>query len=200
MIMDRDIQFIRWIEQFKFATFEHLQNVFVKDKKCSYDIVRRRMNKITKEYDGYIKSFTFMPTNQKIFYINTEDPNKFTLHKLRTLDYVVQLYTHEVTIEHLEFEKQWCDGDIRSDMFCIYTFNNRMYADLVEVNITHASNLKRYDTLNNSMEIQNTYRIDFPRIILIDDVRHNKNYFPQSSQIKTIQLNTHLNEFGKLLQ
>lgn len=198
MITSRDRMFVKYIEEMKFVTYEHLQKVFTKNLSCSYDVVRRRMQVImNSEFAGYIGVFKFMQTNQKVFYLKSENPKTFTMHKLKTLDYIAELYGMDVEIKYCKINQEFMNREIRSDLFVTYMLDGNIYSDLVEVNLTHTSNLQRYDKLYESMEFEDKYGIKFPRIVVIDDSVLAESTMPKNN-IRVIQLDTHLSEFGKV--
>lgn len=193
MLTDRDRAIYYHIEKYKFASIEQIQKAFFKEQKYSYDIARRRLNKLVS--NDYLKCSRNFITNQNIYYIDNQY-RKVSLHSILLMDYYVELLHCNAEIVHFEKEKEWLDGKIRSDGFCIYDFNGYRFYNLIEVNASHNKlNLEKYESLFNSGELQKAYGV-FPTIILIDDIKHKSE--PTLQSMEVIHLDFNLSDFAKI--
>lgn len=193
MLTDRDRAIYNHIEQYKFASIEQIQKIFFKEQKYSYDIARRRLNKLVS--NDYLKCSRNFITNQNIYYLDTQY-KKVSLHSIILMDFYAELCNSNAKILNFEKEKEWLDGKIRSDGFCIYEFNGYRFYNLIEVNASHNKlNLEKYESLYNTGELQESCGV-FPTIILIDDMTHKEE--PTLKNIEVLHLDFYLNNFPKI--
>lgn len=193
MLTDRDRAIYHHIEKYNFASIEQIEKAFFKEQKYSYDIARRRLNKLVS--NDYLKCSRNFITNQNIYYIDSQY-RKVSLHSMLLMDYYVELLHCNAGVVSFEKEKEWLDGKIRSDGFCIYDFNGYRFYNLIEVNASHNKlNLEKYESLFNSGELQKAYGV-FPTIILIDDINHKNE--PTLQSMEVIHLDFNLSDFAKV--
>lgn len=197
MITARDKKIIAYLEEYKYATIEHLEKVFFKTQRNSYNIARRRMAEIIKA--GYARRVRDVETNKVVYIFNNGESKQPSMHRLLVLDVLANLHHQGFNIEKFEIEKEWLNGKIRSDAFAVFTLEgakNRYYY-FVEVHISNNyCNLEKYDALYKTNEVQEYLgRNVYPRILLVTDRNFNYN----TEHCKVIKLNTKLDEFASII-
>lgn len=172
MITDRDMKIIRYLEQYKYATLEHLQKIFFKHQKNGYNIARRRMAEIKKA--GYVKVERHMEIGNRLLFMYNEKGIKLpTRHRLILLDLLANLHYLDFNVREFTIEKRWMDGKIRSDAFLVFTIENvkkrrQFFVEVITSNNYH--NLEKYDTLLETDEVYKYLgRNVTPKILLISD-------------------------------
>jgi hypothetical protein len=193
VLTERDRNIYNHIERYNFASIEQIQKIFFKEQKYSYDIARRRLNKLVS--NDYLKCSRNFITNQNVYYTDTQY-KRVSLHSMLLMNYYAELINCNAEIQEFEKEKEWLDGKIRSDGYCVYDFNGYRFYNLVEVNASNNKlNLEKYESLYSTGELQKAYGV-FPTIVLIDDVSHKKE--PSLERIEVIHLDFKLNDFAKI--
>lgn len=199
MITDRDRQIILHLEKYKYATIEQLEKIFFKHQKNSYNIARRRMAEIRKA--GYVKSIRDVETNKVVYIYDDGKIKAPDRHRIVILDILANLHYHGYNVQLFEIEKFWKDGEIRSDVFTVFTIENDnakiRYQYFIEVHFTnHRCNLEKYDELFETKEVQQYLKRDvYPRILLVTDRK--LEYEVKHSSV--IKLNTKLDDFSSII-
>jgi len=201
LIVERDNRIIReWFEPYKYGTIKQIEKAFFREQQYSYEIARKRLLEMGKA--GLIKIFKDVTTNRNIYVINYKETSKRikapTLHTIITLDVLAEMLYNGFTIEEFTTNKEWLGGKVKSDGFVIFTIKNRRYHFFIETQYGRPdTNLKKYDYLYESREVQNYLgKNHFPRILLIDDRQH-RNIDVKYTQV--VQLDTKLNQFPSIL-
>lgn len=73
MITDRDKEILKYMCEYKYATIKQLEKIFFKEQQYSYNIARRRMDRLVKA--GYVNTHK-LDTNGKIVYILNDSEEK----------------------------------------------------------------------------------------------------------------------------
>lgn len=199
MITERDIKVLKHIEKYGFITIQQTKDMFY-NTASGYDMARRRLNKLVAS--NYLKVSRNTDTNEKIFYEGNYKEIK--LHRMLLMNYYSKLVNNKVKIIHFEKEKYWNHGEIKSDGFCIFEFGDYLFYQLIEVCVSNNDqNLNKYEKIYDSNEIQNTCKsiadkseVMFPRLIVIDKVKHKKPI--ELPRIDTVVLNFELSDVGKV--
>lgn len=205
MIMARDMEIVRYLEQYDFATLSHIQKIFFPHQQYSYNIARKRLLQI--QNNNYIKVERDIATNKNIYIYKKEKMKPPSTHRLLILDVLAELKYMGVDIEHFEVEKHWIDEKnkgVYSDAFAIFTMEGRRYHYFIEVQLSNSGhNLEKYDKLHDTGIVQkfyadNGYDKEFypKRVLLISDREYQKDILLKHCQV--IQLNTKLQNFYKV--
>lgn len=194
MITQRDRMIYNHISKYNFATIEQIQKLFFKDQKYGYDVARRRLNLLVK--NEYLKSTRNYATNQNIYYISN-DYKKVSLHSMLLMNYYAELVNSGAEIITFEKEKEFAEGKVRTDGFCIFIFNGFKYYQVIEV---HASNnklnMKKYEDDMIKAELLGLCNNVLPNLILIDDVLRSGPV--EVKDMEVVQLDFSLDEFPKV--
>lgn len=197
MITNRDRRIILHLEKYKYATIEHLEKIFFRKPKNSYNIARKRMIEIRKA--GYVRVVKNEEINRLVYIYAKENIKPPDKHRLLVLDVLANLHKQNFNVQEFVIEKEWLGGKIKSDAFAVFTLENVMnrYQYFVEVHLSNNRlNLDKYDYLFESGEVQKYLGRDiFPRILLITDRNFEYNY--KSS--KVVKLNTRLDNFATII-
>lgn len=197
-----DHKILQFVEEFGGITIHEAQNMFYKTQIKGYEIARRHLSKLV-SYDklNVSRDYDF---NQNIYYMTKKPPR---YHDMLSLDYYSELIKNGVNIIYFKREQHWLDSKYSSDAYCCYNIGTKIFFDILEVVNTKNVEIKKYRELYESGEPQqlNNYinmelgghTKEFPRIILLDDVRHKANLFVNEN-VKVIQLDLKLNNFSKL--
>lgn len=199
-----DNQVLKFVEQNSSITIEECRKIFYNTQKNGYEIARRRLGKLV-NYNK-LKMSKDAISNQNVYYMT----KKLSYHNILALDYYANLVSYGANIVYFNRDQEWMSKKYFSDAFCCYHIGNRMYFDIIEVVRTHALDVEKYLKLYKSNEPQELCNIiyrkeggeqdinKFPRLIVIDDVRH-KNELFVNDKIKIYQLDFQLSNLSKIL-
>ncbi|KGM93389.1 hypothetical protein IRP63_14985 (plasmid) [Clostridium botulinum] len=194
-----DKAILRYIEQSRFCTAKQISKIFYKSSSQGEAIARRRLNRMVEaEYLRVYKTKKFNNRNIYIFDTKKNKNLRPSLHDVTILDYQAELIYSGADIIYFRPNQYWMNGTVRSDGFCIFKFNEKIYYNLIEVVVNHNDdNFKKYDMLYPTNEIQNICEGEFPELIIIDSVVHKKDFeFNNDINYKKIDLD--LNDFPKI--
>lgn len=171
MITKRDKAILNYMCEYKYATIKQLEKIFFKEQQYSYNIARRRMERLVQA--GYVKTHK-LDTNGKIVYILNDSEEKInppSLHRLLVLDVLAELHYLGMDVQEFCVEKSWMDGQVRSDAFIVVDILDRRYRFFVEVHISNNKhNLDKYSKLYETGEVQGYISSNkYPRVLLITD-------------------------------
>jgi hypothetical protein len=173
MLTDRDMMILKHVETFNFITINQTVDMFF-NTKSGYDMARRRLNKLIQS--NYLKATRNNDTNEKIYYI--DNFKNVSLHRMLLMNYYSKLISFGVEMKTFEKEKEWNNGSIRSDGFCIFKYGGYTFYQFIEIIVSHNdSNLVKYDKLYKSKTVQKLYSLSddiFPTLIAIDNATHKK--------------------------
>jgi|SRR3712207_1454194 len=191
-----DKAILRYIEQSRFCTAKQIAKIFYRNSSQGEALARRRLNRmIQAEYLRVYRSKSFDNRNVYIFNTKKNKNLKPSLHDMAVFDYQAELIYNGAEIIYFKPNQYWMNGTVRSDGFCIFKFNDKIYFNLIEVVVNHNDdNFKKYDDLYITNEIQNIYEGEFPELIIIDSFVHKTNFeFKNDIKFKIIDLE--LNDF-----
>ncbi|AEB77417.1 hypothetical protein ADU80_00050 (plasmid) [Clostridium botulinum] len=194
-----DKAILRYIEQSRFCTAKQIAKIFYKTSSQGEALARRRLNRmIEAQYLRVYRSKSFDNRNVYVFDTKANKSLKPSLHDMTILDYQAELIYSGADIIYFKPNQYWMDGKIRSDGFCVFKFNNKIYYNLIEVVVNHNDDkFKKYDDLYVTNEVQNICENEFPELIIIDSLTHKTNFkFEQNIKFKVIDLE--LNDFPKI--
>lgn len=171
MITDRDKEILKYMCEYKYATIKQLEKIFFKEQQYSYNIARRRMDRLVKA--GYVNTHK-LDTNGKIVYILNDSEEKInppSLHRLLVLDVLAELHYLGMDVKEFSVEKVWMDGKVRSDAFIVVDILDKRYRFFLEVHISNNKhNLEKYSKLYETREVQGYISSNkYPRVLLITD-------------------------------
>lgn len=169
MITERDRMILKHIDEHGFITLKEACDIAYQSIGYGYDYARRRFKKLIEWEMIKVKKSYILGVN--IYYIDSAFCNP-SYHRVLLYDYYCKLIGSGAEIEVFKKEKEWCDGKVRSDALCIYTFGGSRFYNLVEVNVSRNKlNLKRFEKM--IPEFQQEFNIDItPTMVLIDDTKH----------------------------
>lgn len=187
ILQPRDREIIKHVEEYGFITISQACTIYWNDKKYAYDLARKRLDVI--ENLNYLKSYkSDEPYSEKIFYIEKKymNPSK---HLILEMNLYAELINIGCNIRYFKREKEWLDGDRRSDVYTLFTFNGYLYSMCAEVVINshkiHSFKdyqddlIDKYNSIFNSGEInkliQEVIKKDInlgTSVLLIDDIDH----------------------------
>lgn len=197
VITKRDKQIIAHMSEYKYATIKQLEKIFFREQQYSYNIARRRMDRLIAA--GYVKTYKEENSNKIIYILNdkSEKINPPTAHRMLVLDVLAEMHYLGMDVKEFTVEKEWMDGKVRSDAFAICDIQDRRYRFFVEVHISNNKhNLEKYSTLYESGEVQEYIESqNYPRVLLITD----RNYkdLDDIEYVDVVRINTELEEFIK---
>jgi replication initiation and membrane attachment protein DnaB len=184
MLTQRDRQILRFVEDFGGITIWQSARMFFRESKRSYDLSRKRL-KILHDM-GLLKSITNKLTDEKIYCVD----KKISPHTSYLLDVYSTLIYNGAKILSFQKEPKWLDGQFRSDGFFLIEYNGVKRIICVEIDVTSATNIDKYEAIFENNEFQKKYGV-FPLIVIIDE-----NPSPTySNNFDVVYLNYKLNDF-----
>lgn len=132
MSKERDFRIIKHIEDYGFLTIKQAHKIFFTDRRCGYDLARRRLAKLTEQ--GHIKSYMdYLSTNpEKIFYLKEgfKMPSK---HTILIMDSYAELISIGAKPIYFKREQRWDISNRRSDGYCVFIVGEYLYELYIEV-------------------------------------------------------------------
>lgn len=165
------------IEKYKFATISQISNIFYYDHKNGYDEARRVLNRLYK--NGRVFKYKAKGVNnQTFFYIDEKISDVyFNLHNRLLMDYYSLFFKYNLDIKYFIKEVPFAENKIRIDGILIYSFNgdNNVYAQAIQVDNTHNTNLKDIEILYSGY-IQDWFGDNFdekisPTLVVISHIK-----------------------------
>lgn len=171
MITANDRKLLRHIDAYKFLTIKQAEYIAFPTMKRGYEYARSRLqNLVTKE--KRLKIIINSALKLKLFVDIDSEIKSVSAHRIYLLDFYSNLIKSGVEVERFELEKQWLDGKIRSDAFCVYVYGGYRFRNLIEVNTSQNKiNLGRYDEAREEI-LNKCGGKELPRIVLLDDRKH----------------------------
>jgi hypothetical protein len=163
ILTQRDRSILRFIENFGGITIYQCSKVFFTDAKHGYELARKRLKKMYEM--KLVKFYTNNLTNERVYCTDT----KMTPHNIYLVDLYAAFIQQGASILDYNFHQPtWLDGKYRSDGFLKVQYNGKKRIYCVEVDVTHSTNMQKYEEIYTSNEIQNRYG-GFPMIIIIGE-------------------------------
>lgn len=195
MIIAKDRLILIYIEKFKFISIDQARQLTYPNIKQGYLSVMRRLHllvykekKLKIFYDDKLKENLYVDIDIDIKKIPS------SLHRFYLMNFYCKLISYGAEIEKFKIEKEWLNRKYRSDGIAIYIFGGHRYRNIIEVNKSNNDlNLGRFDEARD--EIIKECNGKVPRLILIDDRKHNKY---NTNIYKVIRLNYGLTNFSEI--
>lgn len=192
MITKNDRQLLNHICEYGFITIKQAYLLAFPYMQNGYEYARQRLQKLVKE--GKLKIINNTDLKLKLFIDIDSKKTTISEHKIYLMNFYCELIKNKAEVELFKPEKEWLNGKIRSDAFCIYKYGGYRFRLLVEVNKSNNKlNLQRYDEAEE--EILSACGGKYPRIILIDDRTH-KEY--DTDKFEVVRLDYKLENFGEI--
>lgn len=160
MLTERDRKILIFIERFKCITIQQAAKMFFSDSKHSYDLARKRLKKI--EEMNCIKHSSNTVTMERVYYTDT----KPTPHTLYLLNFYTELVSKGCKV--IDFKREPHYMNIVPDAFIHFEYSGKEKIAFIEIDLTHKSDLKRYEELFMYGQLQDDYGT-FPIVISISD-------------------------------
>ena len=164
---------LNFIDKYGFITSKICANLFYKDNKYKLDMARRTLNKLVNNKD--IISNTSCFGKELIYQFNK---NIVSEHRYALLNLYSEINCIVNNIEYFKLEEQWLEGKRKSDAHII--ISNIINGDevfksyLIEYDKYHKTDIKKYEEIYNSNEVQqwylNRYEINnyFPIVMIVN--------------------------------
>jgi hypothetical protein len=191
MITAKDRQLLRHIDEFGFITIEQARKMAFFHMERGYEYARQRLQRLC-NVENRLKIVNNTATKTKVFMDVDSKLKNISMHRIYTMNLYCNLIGAGAEIEQFKLEKEWNEGKVRSDAFCVFLLNNGnhkyRFRLLVETNTSNNKlNLKKYDDIRE--EILLACNNQLPRIVLIDDRDHNE-YDTQLYQVVKLDYKT----------
>lgn len=197
MITDKDTKIVRHVEKYGFITIKQAEDLCYNNLAYGYSYARQRFKQLI-DLD-YLKVYRSPIVNRNIYYIDDEFKNPKP-HKILVMDYYCKLIGHGVNMEYFKKEFEWCNGEVRSDAFAIYTLGDTRFYNVLEVNTSNnILNLEKYIKIID--DFSNKYNESvLPTIILIDKIERNIDNINNKFKVIpiTYSFNYQLKNFAKI--
>lgn len=190
MLKERDRKVLSYIEDYKSISLNQITNIFFNG---SYETARRRMKQL--EEMGLVKSIRNNLLNNKVYYIEKIS----TDHNLLITEFLSIIKSHGGEIEEFKIQPQYMNGKIRPDAKIIFSYNNLVYFNLLEVDLTHYtsnSKMQKYESLYKTGEVQSDNYGAVPRIVI---ARPTKGIRYNSRNFRVLYTDLYYNNFLDIL-
>jgi hypothetical protein len=162
MLVQRDKKILIFIEQFGSISIYQCAKIFFSQANQSRDLARKRLRKL---YDmGLLKYYTNPLSNERMYCVD----KKISPHTTFLLDVYASFVESGANILEFYKEPQWLDGKYRSDGFFLVEYNGKKRICCVEVDVTHTTDLNKYQEIYDSNIFQDKFGI-FPLIIIVGE-------------------------------
>ncbi len=156
MITKRDLEVIKFIEQFKVARTSTIQELFFP----SLLVAQKRLKTITEH--GFLKRDRAIINQEYFYYI--KKPRQL-IHSILLTDFYREIHKLGLQIEY--FDNEVTLEDIRPDGLLAYRYKDRAYISFIEVEISNKGlDIDKYKRLY-ATGIYKAYFPSFPMIIAI---------------------------------
>lgn len=194
MITKRDRKIINFIEDYGCITIKQCGDMFFSNNKSCYDGARLRLKEIERT-KSYIKHIFNAETKEKVYIPINSKAKNFKKHKLLVIDYITSLKKMGVTFARIDLEYDL--GGVKPDAFLIFKFNNKVYFQLLEVQLSHKLvDINRYNSVK--VKIAKETKKHRPAIIIVQNTKYdyNKN---NTTGFNVIKINTKLEELARVV-
>lgn len=132
MLRERDLKIINHIDKYGFITIKQAHKIFFTDRRCGYDLARRRLAKLTEQ--GHMLSYMdYLSTNpEKIFYL-VDDYKYPSRHTILIMDAYAEIVSLGAKIMYFKREQDWKESNRRSDGYAIFLSGGYLYEVFIEV-------------------------------------------------------------------
>jgi hypothetical protein len=218
MITKKDVEIIKYVEEFGFITIGQCYEIWYRDRKYGYDLARKELNKLIKEQylNGYKDTGNIYA--EKIFFI--QDKYK---RPTRSMIIVQNVYSElcKLGAEILYFnrEEEWLKsennnhGKYRSDGFVIFNLGGYVYSSFIEVvdcfsTVSYTLQKKQLttkyiDVLESGEavdKIKEVTRVNkefsFPTLLIADEIDHKTDF--EIEDINIVKTNFKLEKLSRI--
>jgi predicted DNA-binding transcriptional regulator len=184
MITKRDLEVIKFIEQFKVARTSTIQELFYP----SLRVAQRRLKIITER--GFLKRDQAIINQEYIYYVKKP---KQLLHSILLTDFYREIHKLGFEIEY--FDNEVAIEDIRPDGLLAYRYKDKAYISFVEVEISNKGlDIDKYKKLYATGKYKAYFPI-FPLTIVITNQS-----IDTEQEFKIITIREDLTDISKLLE
>jgi replication initiation and membrane attachment protein DnaB len=190
VLMPRDKQILRFLEENKAITIFQAYRIFFNEAKYGYDRARVRLKQLEKF--GLIRSYKNKLTDQKVYY----NGEKISSHDLYINEFYSLLVYNGCTNIDIKRQPRYLKDLIRPDAFIKFEYKDNIYFVLLEVDFTHVTSLSKfhlYEKLYKSNELQKQCFGTFPMITVISIDENPIKY--ESESLDIIYMNDTLDNF-----
>lgn len=175
MITDRDAKILEFINIYGGITIKQCAKLFFNKAKYSEDLARKRLKKL---YDNEVLKYEEdWATNQRV-YFNKKKPSS---HSIMLMNFYAELICHGANV--IQFEKEYKVENIcRPDAFVIFQNNNKAKIAFLEVDMSHRTDISKYEKLFDTNMFQDQYGT-FPELILISSTKEYETGYPFSIKV-----------------
>lgn len=167
MLMQRDKNILRYLEDYHAITISQCGQIFFNHSRHHYDLARKRLKKI--EDMGLIRYYTNHVTNEKVYYLERKLPP----HDIYLMNVYAALRHSRADIIEFVKECRFLEGKVRADAFFRFSYGGYERIMITEVDLTHSTDLSKYEALYEAKELQRKYGT-FPLVVIIGDYCNRK--------------------------
>jgi hypothetical protein len=150
-------------------------------KKFAYDYARVRMKKMWEM--NVLKRYTNNLTGELIYYL--PDEKKPTLHNNAAMNIYANFKAAGYKITEFKTEKEWLEGKYKSDAYIVAETDEVKRIAIVEVDLSSLTNIKKYEELFETKQLQKEHG-DFPMVVILSDVE--RSYKSDFFEVVTMDL------------
>lgn len=165
MLMPRDREIKKFIEEQGSLTILQCQRIFFSDKKYGYEQARRRLK--TMYEAGLIKCSESRNkiTNEYIYYIDKILPP----HDIMLTNFYSMLKLHKAQVSMFKTRPRpnYMNNKVRPDGLVVFDYFEPI-AMFLEVDLTHKTDISKYQRLYDTGEVQKQLN-GFPLVVIIGD-------------------------------
>lgn len=183
---------LQFVECYGALTISQCASLIYPNAKTAYKIAEKKLAKLVKDH----KLSLAQVEKENVYYID----KKLGKHDLFINDFFIGLINSGATNITFEKPKYWLKDKsnnkykIRSDALFKYDFAEYSYFNILEVCWTNKNiPIKTYEELFKSGEAHQICKGTFPRLIVMDDTKHNPKHF-YSDLFKVIQINFNMKD------
>lgn len=184
MLVPRDREILRFVEDFGGITINQCASMFFKETKRPYDLARKRLSKIADMTE--MKFYANKLTGERVYCFD----RKLSPHFIYIMNFFAKLINSGCKVLDYKLEPKWMGGEYRSDAFFKIEYCGVKRIVCLEVDVTHTTDMKKYEKIFDNGEIQSVYGT-FPLIVIVGDII--REY--QGEDFSVVYLDYKLNNF-----
>lgn len=213
MLRERDLKIIKHIDKYGFITIKQCYKMFFTDRKCGYDLARRRLSKLVEQ--NHIKGYMdYLSTNpEKIFYLDDRYIQP-TRHTILIMDSYAEIVALGGDVLYFEREQKWVKANRRSDGYCLFLLGGYMYEVFIEViyhlgvkrDVRVSDMTDKYSDVVESMESKNIIgtvwdnpNVPTNKVVLVVTSNTDKQEISEVDDVKAVSVNYNLKGIGSIL-
>jgi hypothetical protein len=189
MLTGRDKKILKFMEEIGVGLTINQAAMMYFPKKFSYYYARTRLHTLWHDMK-VIQRYTNSYTDELIYYFD----KKPTFHNNAILNVYANFISSGYTVTEFKRECEWLGGKYRSDAFIKAETEEETRIVIVEVDFNCVTNIKKYEELYETQELQRKYG-DFPMILILTDAE--RKY--KSDLFEVVTLDIRCSNFSKVL-